>query len=82
MKPIKTEHTNSILKAPKGQEDSVIDLPITRLCLEDRTHVVESCWQLSKEELEQVEKTGNIYFACMGDTHPPILLSFKSLAES
>lgn len=82
MKPIKTEHTNSILKAPKGKEDSVIDLPITRLCLEGGTHAVESCWQLSKEELEEVQGTGKIYFACMGDTHPPVLLSIESLAES
>ncbi|MBS5934937.1 MAG: hypothetical protein KIC94_18900 [Clostridiales bacterium] len=82
MKPIKTEYSNLILKAPKGQEDSVICLPVTRLSLEDGTHVVESCWQLSKEELEEVQKTGKIYFACMGDTHPPILLSSKSLAES
>lgn len=82
MKPIKTEHTNSVLKAPEGQEDSVIDLPITRLCFEDGTHAVESCWQLSKKELEEVQKTGKIYFTCMGDTHPPVLLSSKSQLES
>lgn len=81
MKPIKTEYTNSNLKAPKGQEESVIDLPITRLYLENGTHAVESCWQLSNEELEEVKRTGKVYFICMGDTHPAILLSSKSMLE-
>lgn len=78
MKPIKDKHTNSVLKAPKGQEDTVLDLPITRLKYQDGSQAVESCWQLSKEELEEINKSGKIYFVCMGRTHPPILLSSKS----
>ncbi|WP_143314211.1 hypothetical protein [Clostridium sp. HBUAS56017] len=80
MKPVKTENTNSILKAPKGSND-VIDLPITRLNYGDGSKAVESCWQLSEKELELVMKTGKIYFVCMGVTHPPILLSTKSQLE-
>ena len=78
MKPIEDKHSPSILKEPKGQEDSVIDLLITRLKYQDGSEAVESCWQLSKEELEEVNKSGKIYFVCMGSTHPPILLSSKS----
>lgn len=74
MKPIKTENSNSVLK---GYGD-VADLPITRLEYEDGSHAVESCWELSKEELEKVKETGKIYFVCIGETHPPILLSAKS----
>ena len=77
MKPVKTKHTNSILGAPKGNEN-VIDLPITRLKYEDGSNAIESCWELSKEELEIVNQTGKIYFVCMGVTHPPILLSVES----
>lgn len=80
MKPIKTNTTNSILKAPKGS-DNVDDLPITRLEFSDGTHGVESCWELSKEELERVKETGKVYFLAVGDTHPPILLSTKSQLE-
>lgn len=43
MKPIETEHTNSILKAPPGQENEVMDLHITRLNFGDGTRGVESC---------------------------------------
>ncbi len=81
MKPIETEHTNSILKAPPGQENEVMDLPITRLNFDDGTRGVESCWKLSKEELDEVMRTGKVYFTCMGDTHPPILLTTKSLLD-
>lgn len=81
MKPVKTESTNSILKAPEGS-DNVIDLPITRLKFNDGLNAVESCWELSKEELEKVKENGKIYFVCMGVTHPPILLSTESLLES
>lgn len=81
MKAVKTEKTNSTLKPPEGSKN-VIDLPITRLVLYDGCPAVESCWELSKEELEKVKETGKIYFACMGEIHPPILLSVKSLLES
>ena len=81
MKPIKTENTNSILKAPEGEKDSVEDLPITRLQYRDGIHAVESCWKLSEEELKEIIKTGKVYFVCLGDTHPPILLSTKSQLE-
>jgi hypothetical protein len=81
MKPIETSSTNSILKAPQDSEN-VIDLPITRLQYMDGTHAVESCWEMSEEELEIVKKTGRVYFACFGQTHPPILLSAKSQLES
>lgn len=78
MTPVKDKHTNSVLKAPKGQEDTVIDLPVTNFKYSDGTQAVESCWQLSKEELEQVKKTGKVYFVCLGVTHPPIYLGTKS----
>ena len=78
MKPVKTENSNSSLKG----YGEVADLPITRLKYEDGSHAIESCWELSKEELEKVTETGKIYFVCIGNTHPPILLSAKSELES
>lgn len=80
MQPVKTENTNAILKAP-NQGTNVVDLPITRLEFNEGTPAVESCWELSREELEIVNRTGKVYFVCMGNTHPPILLSAESLVE-
>jgi hypothetical protein len=70
MKPIRTNTTNCILK---GNNDNVDDLPVTRVQYGDGTPAVESCWELSKEEIDQVSKTGKLYFLCLGTTHPPIL---------
>lgn len=81
MKAIVTEHTNSVLMAPENQRDEVADLPIARVQFQDGTRAVESCWELSKEEIEEVKRTGRIYFVCMGDTHPPIVLRDKSLLD-
>lgn len=81
MKAIVTEHTNSVLMAPENQKDEVADLPIARVQFQDGTRAVESCWELSKEEIEEVKRTGRVYFVCMGDTHPPIVLRNKSLLE-
>lgn len=81
MRPVKTENTNSILKAPK-EGTSVVDLPITRLEYSNGSNAVESCWELSEEELNRIIKTKKVYFVCMGVTHPPILLSTKSQIES
>jgi hypothetical protein len=78
MKPVKTENSNAVLKGYENVED----LPITRLQYEDGTHAVESCWELSKEELEKIKETGKVFFVCIGDTHPPVLLSAKSQLES
>lgn len=81
MKAIVTEHTNSVLMAQEDQKNEVADLPITRVQFQDGTRAVESCWELSKEEIEEVMRTGRVYFVCMGDTHPPIVLRDKSLLE-
>jgi hypothetical protein len=68
MNPIRTSTTNCILK---GTGD-VQDLPVTRLTYPDGIIAVESCWELSKEEIEKINKTGKLYFLCLGATHPPI----------
>lgn len=78
MKPIRTDTTNCILK---GNSDNVDDLPVARFEFEDGVQAVESCWELSKEEIEQIVKTGKVYFLALGVTHPPILLSTEQLSK-
>lgn len=80
MKPVITDTTNSVLKAPSGHPE-VIDLPITKFKFDNGTSGVESCWELSEEELKKVKETGKIYFVCAGATHPPIMLSSEAMVE-
>lgn len=77
MKPIKHEHTNDILKAP-ANSDNVEDLPIARICFDNGVNAIESCWEMTDEELEIIKKSKKIYFTCFGVTHPPILITAKS----
>jgi hypothetical protein len=72
MIPVKTETTNCILK---GTSPDVMDLPVTRYHTDDGIPAVQSCWQLSDDELQEVIKTGVIHFSIYGNTHPPICLS-------
>ncbi len=73
VKPILTDTVNLVLKGPEGSD--VMDLPVTLIAYGDGQKGVESCWKLGAEELEEVKRTGVIYFVCMAHTHPPICLS-------
>ena len=77
MKPIEHEHRNDILKAPPNS-DNVNDLPIARIVFENNVNAVESCWEMTDEELEIIKTTKKVYFTCFGVTHPPILITAKS----
>lgn len=37
--------------------------------------VVKSCWKLTADELEQVNKTGRIWLVILGCSMPPVILS-------
>lgn len=76
MIPVKTETTNCILKGPTPD---VIDLPVTMFNLSNGRACVESCWQLSEEDLKTIIETGKIYFNIQGSIHSPILLSTESI---
>lgn len=78
MIPVRTETTNCILI---GSSPDVIDLPVTQFRWNESVPAVQSCWQLSDDELQEVIKTGKIYFSVWGNTHPPICLSTSSFVE-
>ena len=73
MKPIKTEHSNVVFV-----KEGCLDLPGTAYKYADGTPGVETCWELSPEELEQVNKTGRIYLYVMGRSIPPVALTAAS----
>ena len=84
MKPVETSSTNTILTAPKGQENSVFNLPVTRYTMQTPDgdmDCVMSCWELTPEELKMIEETGKIYIHMSGNTHPPMMLTPYPLEE-
>ena len=79
MNPIKTLTTNAVYVA-EGCED----LPATQGAMDTDAGtipIVETAWELSKEELEEVVKTGRIYVRFIGTDIIPLCASTKGAFE-
>lgn len=76
MMPISFKQQTHVI--PGGENH--VDIPVYREGL--RT---VSCWQLNKEEIDQIVKTGTIWLHVVGNTFPHMKMSghdpFKKLAE-
>ena len=71
MKPIITETTNVM-----ASSDGCEDLPLTRTG--DGQHY-ETCWELSDEELKEVQKTGKIYVCIRSSTILPMCVDVETM---
>jgi hypothetical protein len=73
------DQANVVLHAPTPEDaaaGTVYDLHVHRYRDLDGQENVLSKWQLTPEELEEVNRTGGaIWFNCWGGTHPPIWIS-------
>lgn len=69
---------NTLLGAPTPEDaaaGTVYGLHVHRYRdLDGKPHCL-SKWQLTAEELEEVKRTGVVWFGCWGDTHPPMWIS-------
>lgn len=70
---------NTVLRAPTPEDaaaGAVYDLHVHRYRdLDGQQHVL-SKWQLTAEELAEVNRTGGaIWFSCWGGTHPPMWIT-------
>ncbi len=75
MKPIRTETTNAVYTC-EGCED----LPVTKyINMNNNEEGVESVWELTPEEIEQVKETGRIYLYMQGEVVPPVFLTTESV---
>lgn len=67
------EGANRVFRAPKDMENCV-DLEV----FQDAEALV-SCWRLTKEELEEVNKTGVVWLRVVGGGTPPVLVCGHAL---
>lgn len=76
MNPVRTPATNRVLGAP-----GCFDLPVTIREVDvegDGQKVcIESCWELTPEELATVNRTGKVYLQTYGPRTPPVNLSVE-----
>lgn len=69
--PTEFAEANVVLGPPVGSEEDVIAMQVRRA---DRELV--SCWRLSPEEIEEVNRTGMVWLSVWGDrTQPPVLVT-------
>lgn len=50
------------------------DLPVRHAVQGDKP-VMVTAWELSVEEMQEIQRTGRIWLGIMGTVHPPIWLS-------
>lgn len=75
MKPISTDTTNAVYTL-----EGCNDLPVTKyMNVDNHEEGVESCWELTPDEIKQVQKTGKIYLYIQGNVVPPVLLTTESM---
>lgn len=74
MKPIKTETCNAVYTL-----EGCHDLPATQyINAATQEPGVETCWELTPEEIKKVQETGKIYLYIQGECVPPVLLTTES----
>lgn len=77
MLPVNFKEANFTFTKPEGWSDEeCMDLPVYRGLTPSPSNrpFLISCWQLSKEDLEEIQKTGKIYLCVSGYSMPPVSL--------
>jgi len=73
MTPVKTPYSNITYVA-----EGCNDLPATLAKNPSGQDEVETCWELSDEEVEQVVKDKRVFLYIMGKTVPPLYMTTES----
>lgn len=73
--PVDFPEASARLLAPPGEEARVLPLPIAR-----GNGELVSCWRLSREEIEEIARTGVVWLAVWGAvTQPPVFVTGRRL---
>ena len=75
--PTHFEGANVLMKAPQGAEN-VQDMFVFR-----NVHACVSCWELSPDEIAEINRTGRVYLSVlMGGVQPPVFLGSEDTVRS
>ena len=70
MQIIKLDTANAVFRG-----EGYLDVPAARYTYEDGDPGIEICFELSPEELAEINKAGRLYLYKLGDTLQPFFLS-------
>lgn len=69
---------NTILDTPEGMTcDQVEALSVAVIDVSQNQSVIVSCWKVTKEELEEINRTGRVWLCVLGGVMPPVILTGK-----
>lgn len=75
MLPTTFPQSNFVFTKPKDMTDEqCMSLPVCNTKDQEGFPVIISCWKLSKEDLETINKTGEIWLSITGRGMPPVSL--------
>lgn len=73
MLPTTFEGYNFVYTKPGSMTDEqCMDLPVFKGLDANGLPVIVSCWRFSKEDLEEIQRTGCIYLSVCGTGMPPV----------
>lgn len=74
MKPVETNTCNAIYSL-----EGCHDLPVTKyINANNGEEGIESVWELTPDEIKQIQETGKVYLYIQGAAVPPVLLTTES----
>lgn len=86
MNPLRTQHTNIELGAPKNwneeQHGECNSLPCVRVMQPDGTHTYTSFWTPTPDELADLVVGGTVKLTLFSFTHPPVAVEVAKLVSS
>lgn len=82
MKPVEFPDQNFVYTAPEGQEENIQPLPSKNYIHPDlQCNAIDSVWELTDEELAEVNKTKRIRLTLCSPVCPPHLLQVEKPYE-
>lgn len=75
MLPTTFEQVNKVFGKPDNMTDEeCMSLPVYQGKYSDGWPCIISCWKFSKEDIEEIQRTGCIWLSITGNSMPPVSL--------
>lgn len=79
MRPVNFDQSNFVFQKPEGMTDEqCTELNVCKTNHSDGQPVIVSCWEFSKEDLDEIAKTGKIWLLINGHGMPPVSLEAEN----
>lgn len=79
MVPCDFDESNCLMDTPADMScEECVPLSVYRGSSTDGLPIVISCWKLTKDELEEFQRTGRVWLYVVGHSMPPVSVEVKN----